>query len=993
MRIVCQKCAATYVIDDKLIKAKGVRAQCPRCRNTQLVKPSQESAPEGAAPPVPELPPAAAPGVAAPAPAPPAAPPIAAPPGVAAPLASAAPPRGPAPAPAPAAFAAEAADPLAEFLGGASAPAAPPPPAPPAAPPPASLAAQAAVTQPGFARPAPSYELGGPPTSVQSAYSLATTPQSPSSLFDLTAPPLGTDPAQPAMPPPGKAGRPPVEDSPEPVVVNAAELESFPADTDPGRSQVTVTKIVAPPTDRSAPEARCNLCGKPLKDEFDRVLGTCESCRAKDSQAPAARVEVLEELPPAPEAEGGVRLGRLKPAPEEGRAAKADSRTPTAPMVGMPGVTVVAGTGDSGRTGRLVAVAAAVVLLAGGGGAAWYFLRGAGGEDPGQNAPAERPLPPPVQAAVERWQRRFPNLQGEAAPLLNEGLRLLGQERHEAYVKAVGTLQKALVLNPRSNAAMAGYVQALALAHGSRLEEPTFKEALELVEASKPRKEIHAGLLLAHANLLLTRPLSAEQAEQVRQLAEQAEASGSPPEKAEAHLVLGRLYLGSSRELASEHLEKALALEPKLARAYHYRALERESAGDYAGALDSLRKRLEVDESNPDSLKALARLLAEVGEVPQARKVYEERTQGKEARLEFQLPLAALRYQVEGGKPSEALSLLRGLNKGRERYKPEEAAELLVHLATAERLGNSAQAAAKAARDALELRKDMPEAALQLFLVHLAQKDEAEAARQFESLRGRLESPALEKVLEGRLRLLEGKPEQALALLQEAGKLDSRRVDAALLAGVAAAQAGQRSEAFRLLFEATLSDPLRVAPREPVLSRFYLRPGETLQGVEGVIAKLAESKADVTALLYEGVLSYHQGDLAGAEKLLRKVNEEDLNNASSLAYRALVALQRRDMSQARSLSERAVAADRRKALHWLVRGLVLAEEAKQADQAQKALREALTLAPGMLSAEVKLAELEARAKNVESARSRLLKVLVRDPSYSPAKRALYQLEK
>src|SRR5690348_11453920 len=46
MRIVCQKCAAAYAIDDRLISPKGVRAQCPRCRHLQLVKkdPSAASA-------------------------------------------------------------------------------------------------------------------------------------------------------------------------------------------------------------------------------------------------------------------------------------------------------------------------------------------------------------------------------------------------------------------------------------------------------------------------------------------------------------------------------------------------------------------------------------------------------------------------------------------------------------------------------------------------------------------------------------------------------------------------------------------------------------------------------------------------------------------------------------------------------------------------------------------------------------------------------------
>ncbi|NOK13426.1 zinc-ribbon domain-containing protein, partial [Corallococcus exercitus] len=56
MRIVCQKCAAAYAIDDRLITTKGVRAQCPRCRHLQLVKREASAASvtapaEGAAPP------------------------------------------------------------------------------------------------------------------------------------------------------------------------------------------------------------------------------------------------------------------------------------------------------------------------------------------------------------------------------------------------------------------------------------------------------------------------------------------------------------------------------------------------------------------------------------------------------------------------------------------------------------------------------------------------------------------------------------------------------------------------------------------------------------------------------------------------------------------------------------------------------------------------------------------------------------------------------
>src|ERR671919_39229 len=38
MRIVCEKCAAKYSVDDRLITPRGVRALCPRCRHAQLIR-------------------------------------------------------------------------------------------------------------------------------------------------------------------------------------------------------------------------------------------------------------------------------------------------------------------------------------------------------------------------------------------------------------------------------------------------------------------------------------------------------------------------------------------------------------------------------------------------------------------------------------------------------------------------------------------------------------------------------------------------------------------------------------------------------------------------------------------------------------------------------------------------------------------------------------------------------------------------------------------
>jgi len=39
MRLACESCAAVYLIDDGAMTPRGVRSQCPRCKNIQYVPP------------------------------------------------------------------------------------------------------------------------------------------------------------------------------------------------------------------------------------------------------------------------------------------------------------------------------------------------------------------------------------------------------------------------------------------------------------------------------------------------------------------------------------------------------------------------------------------------------------------------------------------------------------------------------------------------------------------------------------------------------------------------------------------------------------------------------------------------------------------------------------------------------------------------------------------------------------------------------------------
>jgi tetratricopeptide (TPR) repeat protein len=658
--------------------------------------------------------------------------------------------------------------------------------------------------------------------------------------------------------------------------------------------------------------------------------------------------------------------------------------------------------------------ALALVLLIGGAGAAYVFvpqvkaLVGGGSDSSGSSDSSsgsaqssdtsKQPstaggLPPAVEAVLPRWRIMFVDAgESDSKQLLSEGQALLAKDQRLAYSQATELFQRALLLDPKSDEAIGGYVQALALGLGARMDDKTFQEARGLIEAAEERANRAPDLLAAHANLLFARP-EQPNVDQARKLAEEVLANpkdSTVGPKAEAHLILGRVFLHSSRELANQHFDSALAIASDLHRVHYYRALADETSGDYPQAIERLEKRLTQDPDHWETRTTLARIYLEVGDVDRARELYESRLKMAPGDFQAMLSLAVIRYQVEGGVPG-ALGALRGMLRNREKYDEREVSDLLLHQATAERVSNNLDAATKSARESAELVKDNPAARLQLFLISVARKDAAAAAGHLTTLRGQLGEPVLEKLLEGRLRLLERKPAEAMALFMEATRMDARRMDALLLAGVAAAQEGRRDEAFRSFAQVVQSDPLRLAPR-PVVTPFFVRSADLLDGLEGSIMALSRGDEDLLAHLYEGVLRFHQGDAAAAEKTLKQVNDVDDNNAPASAYRAFLALGRKDLKAAQAHAARAVVGGRQVAIAHLAQGLVLAADAKQQEPAKKSLRDAVTLSPKLYSAEVKLGELEGNS-NRNAVREKLVRLLGLDPSYLPAKRVLYLLDK
>ena len=76
---------------------------------------------------------------------------------------------------------------------------------------------------------------------------------------------------------------------------------------------------------------------------------------------------------------------------------------------------------------------------------------------------------------------------GDSKQLLTEGQSLLAKDQRLSYSQAAESFQRALLLDPKSDEAIGGYVQALALGNGARMDDATFQEARALIEAAESR--------------------------------------------------------------------------------------------------------------------------------------------------------------------------------------------------------------------------------------------------------------------------------------------------------------------------------------------------------------------------------------------------------------------------------------------------------------------------------------------------------------------------
>ncbi len=797
--------------------------------------------------------------------------------------------------------------------------------------------------------------------------------------------------------------------APRPVGIPPPPVSAFTAD--PQAFRVPAIPPVAPPASpeplvrdarptptavaRKKALAVCRDCRAPLTDPFDRALGICESCRTSGGRiAPSASEESSEahrlsnefsgtltgsdyEEPPADsELEAGSSpplAGDADHAHLNGSAGRLpDSRgSRDANQVKSSAVASPA----RWRGGRILIaiIFIAIAALA----AAGTMFRNRRRAQALVKAPVTVavPLGAHLEKARQRWNGDFAEIKGDRLKFLTEGEADLARDTPSGYEQAARAFQKSFLLDGANGNghAIAGYLQAVAWGRGASLGSAEIEELINLAEAAELQWGRSPRILVAHASLALLGPQSSRSAERARSFAEQGVGLAFGRDKALAHLVLSSAFLSSSAELAIQQAELALKLDPALRRGYLQRALARISLGEYVSAISDLEKRLSLDADQWEARAALSRIYQEVGQLGLAYQLYEPAANGRND-LRAATARALIQYQSE----RKARAAAQTLSDGIAQREPQEQSPLLVeawvHLASAERIAGRLEPAATAAKKALDLAPTDPAPHLQLFLIALSRGSADEASKHLALFKRRLADPALEKLLEGRLLLLQRHDAEAMRSFADAAQLDVRRLDALLLAGAAAASAGRRDD--------TGSIP----------TRFYLTPEENLAGAEGRVVRLSKGYTDVTPRLYEALILFHQRNWAAADKLLRQVVDIDIGNALAHALRAMIALHRGSLRAARASAERAVASGRGVALAHFASATVLYRSGNL-EKARWEFGQAESLAPALLAAQVSLAEIDAKKKSIDAARRRLVHVLRVDPSYIAAKRALYNLER
>jgi len=806
----------------------------------------------------------------------------------------------------------------------------------------------------------------------------------------LIPPPLGEEPSRgkpsgPAHEPPTLPGAKPDDSFKEPQLTPPVPPpKPMPRPEPPGLPPI---KPVEPAPGQAISEDRCERCGGVIPPGTG-IGGICDRCRSIEQESairPGDREWRVQKT-------DGVILGPLTVEEVRSKFQQGEVTATDRVARGEADFRLISSYAEFGdffkrpafdmtfkhtppsHRGRNIAILTVLVLaLAGAGG--WYLwthMEKSTGED-------DQDI---LKSTLDIFSQEVPAPTGSASEEAASGRKFMLLDDRLSYLQADRAFKTALLLDPGSAEACAGWVQNRALMDRGRGEVASRKMALDLVDYFLRRKPEDPGLHKAKAYLLF----SLGRYEEARTHAQAAKSKQE--DDAENQLILGATYLESSTDMAVGMIKQALDANAELNVAYRFLGEASVRQGKFRRALGYFQKRLDKDPGEFEALDASAKVYEEVGQFNKAIETYEIILAAAPHRPEALVALARLHTQVLNN-PRKALAPLDTALKNAEKMPAAARAQVLTEHSIAHRiLGNTKKAAASAEKAVQADPMCVPALYARAVLNHEAGKLDPGLV-QLKSLQAHMPESAR---LRARIAEMESQIpnfRKAQEELKRAVEMDPNDLDIHLMMAVFHCFMDNPTQAYAWLQNSMAIDPMYDEIHQNI-TPYY--DGSTFLKVTVQRALQAAAKYEEDPLIQTlcGIVLFRGGHGDHARQRLHKALSLDEECFQANLYLGVMALAQRKSAVAIQYLERAHESDSLHGMTSKLLGRAYLQKGKLKKAAQ-VFKNVLAAAPGELEARLGLGEVYMKAKKKARAARALLKVYQADEDNLWAKRMLFQL--
>lgn len=592
----------------------------------------------------------------------------------------------------------------------------------------------------------------------------------------------------------------------------------------------------------------------------------------------------------------------------------------------------------------------------------------------------------PVLAHLGKFQLEVVETSGTAGANLKKARALMLEDTRDAYIEADEYLKRALIQDPNNTDALSRLIVNTAYVHRWNPEPKLLQEMLAFANYLKVVAPNDPQAQLGRAASMLM--LGAGQAPEARYLAE--EALKTNPNDIEAKVIAARATNFIDHQKAQKMLEALRVNATDFPRVHTELGLVCREAGDFACAEKAYRARLKMTPGHDEASAALANLYVQLGEHESARGVYRITLMSDPDRVDAELAIIVLNYQVKGDLRVSLWQLKKLIKNRLDLAEDETAHRAKVHAAAIYRLMNKDKDAQRLVDEVLEADGLHGPASYQAALLALRSGDAGAANGHLATVAGAADSDEMIAMLRV---MIESARENHDVAAQEADRLAKRTPNdlyAVLLAVASDGARGRDRAAFARMREVVKIDPIE-ARRASEITDYY--DGGVIhvtlrRGLEALVDKAPEQGLSHAAL---GVGWYLAGNSIRAKREFDKAVDLDEQNLPAHMYLGLIAWDKRDLGGAERAFRVAIESNRLAPLPQYLLGRTM--EAREKDRsAMRAYDKALQLDPSFHPAQIRKALLRAASGNRSEARETLRRVLIAHPSSVDARVALYQLE-